>query len=202
MAAPKRTPTEREAALTEVARLDRRGASQREIAARLGVCHQQVSYDLRTIRARYAKETQAEHAALVAEKIAQFREQRLELWDAWERSKEDKTRSVKEKVTDLVDRADKGEDVREDVKKLKAVLTTEGRLPEASYQRLILDNLREEAELRSLYPSKKDAPGSSPETPLFIRNLPGLTPDDLRTLRILRERATAGRRPAEPADRQ
>ncbi len=164
MASRKRTETEREADLAEVARLDRRGWSQREIAERMNVSQQQVCYDLKMLRRRYAAAQKPETAAAVEEKRQQFREVRKEAWDAWERSKENREREVKEKISGILG----GE--ASATQKLKAVRTIEGRLPENEYLRTILMTLREEAELDALYPPKKIAPtnpeGTEPWQPI------------------------------------
>jgi predicted transcriptional regulator len=98
MATPKHTKTEREAVLAQVAELDRKGWTQAQIAERLQVSQPQVSYDLKVIRKRYQQQQMGERAGLVNEKLAQLGDLQAELWEAWERSKEDATRTVEEHV--------------------------------------------------------------------------------------------------------
>jgi predicted DNA-binding protein (UPF0251 family) len=146
MARKTRTKTEREQALLEVARLDRRGCSQREIAAALGVSHKQVWYDLERIRERYREATHHERHAKVEEKRAQLREARWEAWQAWERSKEDARKVVEEEPTG----AEGGRG--------KRVTTVEGRLPDPAYLRAVLETLRDESALLGLdAPKQVDA---------------------------------------------
>jgi transcriptional regulator with XRE-family HTH domain len=146
----KRTKTQREADKAEVERLDRRGYSQRQIAERLGVAPSQVCYDLKLLRKRYQDTQLAERSAAVAEKLEQYREVRREAWEAWDRSKDNKEKEIKEKISNLAQQAEAGA-----VEKLKAVITTEGRLPGNEYLRTILETLQDERELLGLDAPKK-----------------------------------------------
>jgi hypothetical protein len=148
MAANKRTATEREEALAEVAKWDRRGASARDIARRMNVSHTQVNYDLKIIRKRYAESTLLERGAAIQEKISQLREVREQAWAAWEHSKENRERSVKEKVTEG------GANAGQQAERLKVIMTTEGRLPENAYLLTVLKTLEDEANLLDLFPAK------------------------------------------------
>jgi len=156
VAAPKRTPTEREEALAEVAKWDRRGYSVRAIAAKMGVSHVQVVYDLKIVKQRYRDTVLEERAALVAQKIEQLREVRQEAWNAWEASKENCERQVKEKISESLDAH--GNPTAETLQRMKAVITTEGRLPSNEYLTTILRTFEEEADLQGLYAPTKIAP--------------------------------------------
>jgi predicted transcriptional regulator len=146
VAAPKRSKTEREEALAETARLDRRGYSQRQIARVLGVDHSQVCYDLKVIRRRYQDTQLGERAALVAEKVEQYRELRAEAWAAWERSKEDATKRVEENT----EKPGFGEDGDPLPGRRKVTETAERRLPGAEYARVILETCEAERKLLGL----------------------------------------------------
>jgi hypothetical protein len=145
-----RTKTQREADAAEVERLDRRGYSQREIASRVGVAPSQVCYDLKLLRKRYQDTQLAERSAAVAEKLEQYREVRREAWEAWDRSKDNKEKEIKEKISNLAQQAEPGTG-----EKLKAVITTEGRLPGNEYLRTIVQTFQDERELLGLDAPKK-----------------------------------------------
>jgi DNA-binding CsgD family transcriptional regulator len=148
-----RTNTQREADRAEVERLDRRGYSQREIADRLKISPSTVCADLKAIRDDYRTTRQADRAEHVALKLAQLREVCKEAWEAWDRSKDNKEKEIKEKISNLAHQAEAGA-----VEKLKAVITTEGRLPGNEYLRTILETLQDERELLGLDAPKKLAP--------------------------------------------
>jgi predicted transcriptional regulator len=140
MAPPKhKSKIAREEHLEEVARLDRRGYSTYDIARKLGVTQGQVSYDIKKIRDRYAKMATEHYAAKVAQKRVEYREVRKEAWEAWERSKEDARRRVEETGT-----GGSGSTWE------KTAETTEGRLPDNSYLKTIVDTLKAECDLEGL----------------------------------------------------
>jgi hypothetical protein len=87
MAAPKRTKLERERDLLEVARLDRRGYTEREIARILNVSHSQVTYDKKKLTKRYQSSQQLERIAYDEEAVARLRDCLAEIWEAWDGSK-------------------------------------------------------------------------------------------------------------------
>jgi DNA-binding transcriptional ArsR family regulator len=132
MAAPKFTKTQREIHLAEVARLDRGGYTTTEIAANTGVTQQQVSYDLKVIRARYAKVVEQERKAKVWEKLALLRELRKEAWEAWERSKANSEKEVTDSVRRIVEAKDAegrprpltAQDLKNAIEKVRKVTTT------------------------------------------------------------------------------
>jgi predicted transcriptional regulator len=92
-----RTKTKRERDMELMARMDRRGYSQYQIARHLGISQPQVCYDLKEIRKRYTEAISEEYRAKVEEKRQQLREVRVEAWRAWEKSKAD-ARKVTEEV--------------------------------------------------------------------------------------------------------
>lgn len=139
-----RTPVQREEALLTVANLSRRGYSQSEIASKMGVTQQQVSYDLQIIKKRYAAMQEEDFLAYRYEKILQLKDIRREAWEAWEKSKEDYRKLVQEDYTDS-----KGGT------STKITDITEGRIPANEFLKTILETLKEENELMGAYPTKK-----------------------------------------------
>jgi predicted transcriptional regulator len=139
----KRPSTEREKDLAKIAKYDRRGYSQDDIARIVGVSQSQVSDDLKVIRSRYAVTTQEEIRILVEEKRSQLREVRAEAWRAWERSKKESLKVVEEQSS-------RGEYEIE-----KTVTTKEHRLPDATYLRVIIETLRDECALDGLNQPQK-----------------------------------------------
>src|SRR4051812_23819915 len=92
------TKTEREAVLAEVARLDRLGWNQFEIATAVKVTQPQVCHYLRKIRQRHQDSQLEERGALVREKLEQYRDVMLEAWAAWERSRRDARRLTRKEA--------------------------------------------------------------------------------------------------------
>jgi predicted transcriptional regulator len=135
----------RDADIARIAKLDRRGYSQSEIARVVGVSQQQISEDLKVIRKRYREEAMAEYKERVEEKRAQLREVRAEAWRAWERSKKDARKVVEEERT-LSDGTEGSE---------KKTTTTEGQLPDATYLRVVIETLRDECSLDGLNAPQK-----------------------------------------------
>lgn len=83
-----KTKLDREHTLQEVARLERSGFNQYEIAARLGFSQAQVSIYQKQLRERYAASQLNDTAELVAEKWAQYDDVVREAKLAWDRSQE------------------------------------------------------------------------------------------------------------------
>lgn len=155
---PKRTLTQREKDLQTAAQLDRRGYNQYAIAEALNISQQQVSFDLKAVREMYRKQTMEEMGVQIEEKRRQYRDLRIEAWEAWERSKEDARRVSEEAVVPV-----KMEKSRGKVKVVeggkprttKVTTTTEGRLPANEYLVTILKCLEAERQLDGLDPTKK-----------------------------------------------
>ena len=84
---PAFTATEREGVLAEVARLDRAGHTQADIARRVGVSQPQVCGYLRTTRDRYRAATLEDRAARVEREAAFLMDVRAEAMAAYEASK-------------------------------------------------------------------------------------------------------------------
>lgn len=149
MAAPKRTKGQRAADMAEMVRLVRRGHTQRDIAARLGIAASQVNYDWKQVLA----ELNADREKDVGKILAEYREIKAEAWAEWERSKKDREKELTEAQSD-----GKG-------KRTKATKSREGRLAEAEYLKVIQKCLEAERKLEGLDPAEKhehSGPGGSP----------------------------------------
>ena len=83
MAAPTRTPDQRERDLATIAEMYCQRALQVDIAAKLGVSQQQISYDLRIIRKRWQKSAIRDFDMHRAEELAKIDNLEMEYWRAW-----------------------------------------------------------------------------------------------------------------------
>ncbi len=97
MAAPKRTKVERERDLTEVAHLYCAGRRQVEIAAKLGVSQQQISYDVQRLLREWRAGHRADIDRYVGETLERINRLEVEYWEAWRRSREPGRRTVEER---------------------------------------------------------------------------------------------------------
>ena len=87
MPANKRHPVERHAKRLEIASLYVRGYTQAEIAQRVGVSQQQVSYDLKVLVEQWRQEATALLDEARARELAKIIQVERECWAAWEASK-------------------------------------------------------------------------------------------------------------------
>lgn len=94
MASNKRTPTERENDLQRIAALYLKGKRQSDIALELGVTQPQISYDLKEIHKRWRESALVNMNEAKQRELARIDELEREYWDAWERSKQDVTKTV------------------------------------------------------------------------------------------------------------
>ncbi len=101
MAAPKRTKVQRERDLMEVAHLYCAGRRQTEIAAKLGVSQQQVSYDVQRLLREWRAGHRADIDRYVGETLERINRLEAEYWDAWRRSREPGRRTVEERRRSL-----------------------------------------------------------------------------------------------------
>jgi predicted transcriptional regulator len=171
------TKTVKEEVKAEIARLDRRGYSQTQIARRLresgvaSLSQPMVTYYLRQIRDEYKDVVRAERQAMITEKLEQLREVRAEAWDAWERSKGNTRKRVVEKAPV---KDNEGEDppsrmktsrgskaakrpelqVEEVMRRIRVVVTTEGRLPASEYLQIVKQTVELEMKLLGLLEDK------------------------------------------------
>ena len=90
MAAPTRTADQMLNDRRIIAERYLRGDYQADIARDLGVSQQQVSYDLKAIRAAWLTAAVRDFDAARAQELAKIDAVEREYWEAWERSKKDK----------------------------------------------------------------------------------------------------------------
>lgn len=140
---PKRTVQQRELDLTEMTNLIRKGWTKHRIAEKLGVCHQQVSYDWKEVMRRLVKSREKDATAIKARQLEQLGHIREEALAAWEKSKEPGQKVAVEEV-ELPDGV-----------RVKTTTTTEGRLPENPYLTTALKALESERDLEGLNAPKK-----------------------------------------------
>jgi hypothetical protein len=151
--------------IVQVALMDRRGYDIPEIADKLHISEDEVRKTIEEVHTKYMDEVMAQRAALTAEKRAQLRELRKEAWEAWERSKGDRERTVTETRPGALCPKCKGQGKDARVKgrvchqcsgtgrmkdSRKLIQVHEGRLPSNEYLKTIIETLREEAELLQL----------------------------------------------------
>lgn len=86
MSGPKRSTMQREKDLQTAAALYLQGKTQTEIAAALGVCQQQVSYDLEIVRQRWLESSVLDFNTKKAEELARIDNLERVAWESWERS--------------------------------------------------------------------------------------------------------------------
>jgi transcriptional regulator with XRE-family HTH domain len=108
MAAKTRTPLERERDLRETAALYLRGLTQLEIAQRLNVSRQQISYDLKVLQRRWQESALADYKAAQASALARVDELERTYREAWERSCQAREVSTQEKVQGGAGQAEEG----------------------------------------------------------------------------------------------
>jgi predicted transcriptional regulator len=149
------TRTEREAIKAKVAKLDRRGWNQFDIANECKVSQPMVCMYLKTIRTEYNQRADIDLKAAIGEKLAQYREVRQEAWLAWERSKKNAKSTVEEKALRINYkklRGPKGQLVPdgEKMKIVKELVKIEGRLPANAYLGIVVDCLLQESKLLGL----------------------------------------------------
>jgi hypothetical protein len=100
MAAPKRTPTERENDLEKIAALYLRGKRQVDIAQEIGVDQSQISRDLKEIHKRWRESSLVNMNEVKQRELARIDQLETEYWQAW-------TRSIGESVKTTTSKSDK-----------------------------------------------------------------------------------------------
>jgi hypothetical protein len=108
MAAKRRTPFQRERDLRDTAALYLRGLLQWEIAKRLNVSRQQVSYDLKILQRRWQESALADFDAKKAAELAKMEEVERTYWAAWERSCQPREITTQEKTQGRGGQGDEG----------------------------------------------------------------------------------------------
>jgi len=105
MAAPKRTAFQREHDYERITGYYLRGWYQSDIAKELGLSQQQISIDIRTIQTRWRKDTAINLDEAKQKELSRLDELEREFWQAWESSKDERTKARQEKTGDLVTKA-------------------------------------------------------------------------------------------------
>lgn len=149
-----KTRTELLDGLQQIAQMHNRGYSQTEIAIKMGLTQAAISIKLKQIRQKYVQQQEEWTHDMIAEKLEQYREVRKEAWEAWERSKLDSKKRVKEVSPSKPKQLDDGT-VEEQEARVKLILTKEGRLPSAQYLQIVLDTFKAERDLLGLDEAKK-----------------------------------------------
>jgi predicted XRE-type DNA-binding protein len=96
MAARKRTPFQREEDLVQITRLYLQGRTQRDIAEVVGVSQGQVNHDLKLIQQRWRESSIMDMNEAKQKELARIDEVEIQFWEAWERSKNERTRARQE----------------------------------------------------------------------------------------------------------
>jgi hypothetical protein len=100
MAKHTRTRAQRENDLRRIAELYLHGLMQAEIAQQIGVCRQQIGYDLKVLQKRWQEAALSDFNARKAQELAKVDELERTYWQAWQESKEirETTTSTTEKT--------------------------------------------------------------------------------------------------------
>jgi len=133
----RRTFKKRDQQLEDIHVLSCRGFSQSQIARQVGLSQPQISRDLEEIDKIICPHDATERARRRARLLSKMRHAEKELWDAWERSKQDKETSTKEKVLmpgHASGHAGRGGKTAKTAnERNKASIKSEGRLPNSTY---------------------------------------------------------------------
>lgn len=120
----RKTREEVEKNIREVERLSLRGVNQNKIAEILGIYESQVSEYVKQIKKRRLEQAISDKNDLVREKLEQLRMQRQELWDAWDKSKDDSITITEEEYQNSGENGGSG---------IRTSRKTSGRLPDSAY---------------------------------------------------------------------
>lgn len=85
---PKRSKFEREEQLVEIARWYAQGLTQAGIAEKLGLSRQQISYDLKTVRARWQEASNSAEGERIASELAKIDNLEARAWEEFEERKD------------------------------------------------------------------------------------------------------------------
>lgn len=105
MAAPKRTPSQRESDLEKIAALYLKGKRQSDIAAELDLSQMVISRDLAEIHERWRESTLVSINEAKHRELARIDELERTYWDAWQRSIGERVKTRTEKSADSVAKA-------------------------------------------------------------------------------------------------
>lgn len=93
MGRTKRTPTQRQRDLEIIASMYLRGVNQYDIAAELGISQSQVCYDLKEIHKRWRESSLINMHEAKQRELDRIDELERTYWQAWEDSREERTRT-------------------------------------------------------------------------------------------------------------
>ena len=136
-----------------IAKLDRMGWEQFDIAHEVGISQPAVSLRLKRIRESYWREICADRKMKQDEQEMQLRDVLRAAWMGWLRSQKDAEKEVKE-FANQTEQVGFDDFVTSEVM-LKRIKTKEGRLPDNAYLGTVLKTLAQMAELRGLNPPKE-----------------------------------------------
>jgi len=155
---PKHTKTEYEEVLAKVARLDKMGFHQHDIARQVKVSQPQVCVYLATLRERHVRDQSEDTLKAVEQWVLRYQGIYEEAWEEYLRSKNPAMERVEELSKPWRPKDPKtGKLMGKDVKKLVKVretVTTTGRLGDSRYLDVMIACLKEIAKLKAWYPEK------------------------------------------------
>lgn len=96
MAAPKRTPFQREFDYERITAMYLKGMYQSDIAAELGLSQGQISNDIKIIQKRWQSQTSLNLDEAKSKELARIDILEREFWQAWETSKSERTKARQE----------------------------------------------------------------------------------------------------------
>lgn len=169
---PGGTVAQRELRLAEMAALIRRGWTQSMLSARFKLTHSQVKDDCDLLLGRLAEDVRNCSKELVALKLAEYAEIKMEAWEAWEKSKEDAVKKVQETSTSPMG------------KRTRAGRYSEGRVGDSQHLRTILSCLEAERELLAINPATRvNVEGTMVNWDVLASGIPdGPVPDEVEML--------------------
>lgn len=159
MAAPKRTPFERERDLHLTTSLYLKGKTQAEIADELDVSREQIKYDLALIQKRWREDTAINLDEAKQKELARIDTLECTYWDAWERSLEERVKTRTEQS------ANGGDDDKGQKKTAKASVEKETLLGNPAYLSGVMSCIERRCKLLGLdAPSKNESQNSGAVT--------------------------------------
>lgn len=143
---PKRNKTQKATDKKKAAKLREQGKTLREISGQLGVSHQQVWQDLKSIENELLEEAKESLQAQREKVLAKLRNVQIEAFSAWKQSLQDKERYT-EKMTQ---------------NGAETSLMREGQSGNAQHLSNLMKSITEEAKLLGLYlPEQQDMNGDN-----------------------------------------
>lgn len=149
---PMRSKADNEAIQAEIAKLDRRGFNQYQIAKAIGLSQPVVHMRLKKLVTEYRERRKVDYDASVQKKLEQYQELRMEAWEAYELSKRPAKKRIEEKQLRAQFKILNGPKAsgKAKLQVVKQVRELIGRLPASQYMDIILRCLNEECKLEGL----------------------------------------------------